>query len=210
VTEWGWREPGWRRLLEEQIYLGHWATLLIGSLLVAFGFAGIYLLDIARNPLGVASGYLAGAVIGFAVHETAHRYAARRQGCLAGFVLTPMGILLTLLSGVLRSLGAPFVILAPGYVAIYCYSGGWRRFPAREDEIAAAGPASNLVLAMLALIAYHVAGSYAGFLYGFASINAWLALFNLLPLHPLDGYKLFRRNPVTWIILFLAAVFLTF
>jgi Zn-dependent protease len=33
----------------------------------------------------------------------------------------------------------------------------------------------------------------------FAYINAWLALFNLLPIPPLDGSKMIRTNPALWL-----------
>jgi len=191
--------------LQRQIYLGRWLTLAIGVLSVAFGFAGTSLVYVAKSPLSIYSGYLAGAVVGFLAHEVAHREVARRQGCLAGFVLTPLGLLLTLFSGILRSIGVGFAILAPGYVAIYCY-GGWRSGgPVREDLIAAAGPAVNIVLAAAALAAQSLAYGFAA---GFREINAWLALFNLLPLHPLDGAKVMRSNVMLWLVLLLAAVLL--
>lgn len=198
-------ERYWNRWLDRQVYLGRWTTLAIGALSIAFGFAGTGLVDAIKNPLGLYSGYLVGAVIGFLLHELAHREAARREGCLAGFVLTPLGLALTLFSGVLRSLGIGFAILAPGYVAIYCYGGWGFRGTVREDLIAAAGPATNIALAFIALLAQPLAPY---FMAGFADINAWLALFNLLPFHPLDGAKIIRRNLFLWLTLLILAVIL--
>ncbi|MEM0272858.1 MAG: site-2 protease family protein, partial [Thermoprotei archaeon] len=31
-------------------------------------------------------------------------------------------------------------------------------------------------------------------------INAWIAFFNLLPLPPLDGSKIFRRSLIEWLV----------
>jgi Zn-dependent protease len=67
--------------------------------------------------------------------------------------------------------------------------------------VAAAGPASNLILAGIAAIALGLLlrpyvglqepGGFAGFaalnLFNFISINIFLALFNLLPIPPFDG-----------------------
>ncbi len=62
--------------------------------------------------------------------------------------------------------------------------------------VAIAGPISNLVLATLAAIGYHVV-SLAGlmsnnafqFFLTFMLVNVGLALFNLIPIFPLDGFR---------------------
>lgn len=66
--------------------------------------------------------------------------------------------------------------------------------------VAAAGPGSNLILAFLGVfflaITYQlqlqVSAVYM-FLEGFIYINLILCFFNLIPLHPLDGGKIFAR-----------------
>ncbi len=71
--------------------------------------------------------------------------------------------------------------------------------------ISAAGPLSNLVLALLFLATSPWLGvvSYYGYL-----INAWLGLFNLLPFWLLDGKKVYHWNKaVYFVLLFLAAGF---
>jgi Zn-dependent protease len=57
---------------------------------------------------------------------------------------------------------------------------------------ALAGPVSNLILAALSGLLYHFLNSYqpiASFLYIFAVINISLAVFNIIPIPPLDGHK---------------------
>ncbi|HHY54745.1 MAG TPA: site-2 protease family protein [Chloroflexi bacterium] len=56
--------------------------------------------------------------------------------------------------------------------------------------VAAAGPASNLALAVLSLLLWRLLGEtgfLAAFLLFFANINILLFVFNLIPIPPLDG-----------------------
>ncbi len=195
---------GWS---SETLHYGHLTTLLIAAAAAAFALAGFRLYYVLLNPLSWYGGVLAGAVAGFLLHEQAHSYTARRQGCLASFVLTPTGLLATLLSGVVNSLlPIGFAIIAPGHVSILCMGFG-HRYGVRHDIIAAAGPATNIALALAATAASYLAPwSLQGFLHGFSYINAWVALFNLMPLEPLDGSKVLRSNPMLWVILFIAAL----
>jgi len=71
--------------------------------------------------------------------------------------------------------------------------------------VALAGPATNLVLAALATVAFRVAapdpfGDVAEVLLMIGFLNVILAVFNLLPIPPLDGSALIERVlPVRWL-----------
>lgn len=57
---------------------------------------------------------------------------------------------------------------------------------------AAAGPASNILIAIVFALVYHISGSQsllAGISVPIIQINLFLALFNLIPIPPLDGSK---------------------
>jgi Zn-dependent protease len=132
---------------------------------------------------------VAGVVCGlaFVFHELAHRIVARRFGAEAHFVANNGWLLISIVIAF-----AGFFIAAPGAV--------WHRGYLTERQgglIALAGPATNLVFALLFLLALPVlyfAGlalpswvlllCYSGF-----KLNAWIGLFNMIPAGPFDGAK---------------------
>ena len=68
--------------------------------------------------------------------------------------------------------------------------------------VAAAGPLSNLLLAVISVILWRLLGAsdwLATFLFNFATINVLLFVFNLIPIPPLDGsHILFALLPVRY------------
>lgn len=149
------------------------------------------------NPAFYTSGYFAGIIVGFVLHELAHRQVAKRYGMGAEFIAFTPGLLITILTTFIPGI----VILAPGYVRTISYFGSSRRGILNS---VAAGPAVNIALSILAISAYIVTGSL--WARGFAEVNVWIGLFNLIPLPPLDGEKIFRINPTLWITLFIIAI----
>lgn len=173
-------------------------SLAIGLLSLAFAF---FLAD-SRDPFGrlemlfafpqlLITSFLA-VTSGFVLHELAHKIVAQRFGCWAEFRAQPgfLGI------GVLVAWFTGFLAVLPGAVMIL------GRINQRENGlISIAGPATNLVLALVlspfawltqdALDVPHMLSIVA-------LINVGLAIFNLLPFGPLDGKKVFRWNPFVW------------
>jgi Zn-dependent protease len=138
--------------------------------------------------------------LSFFTHELAHKFTAQRRGLWAEFRLTVWGAVLTCISIFL-----PFKIISPGAVMI---SG-----PASIDEvgkISIAGPVTNLVLS----IAFFGAAPFVPVAYAWifavgAFFNAYIALFNLIPLGILDGFKIFHWNRMVWALAFAISVALT-
>ncbi len=136
--------------------------------------------------------YFAALAICITIHEFAHALAADRLGDptprLAGRVtlnplahLDPIGTIMLVLFRF--GWGKP-VVFDPYNL----------RNPRRDSAlIALAGPASNILLAIalsLALRFLPMAEPIAAFLVALVTLNIVLAVFNFLPIHPLDGGKI--------------------
>jgi Zn-dependent protease len=204
------RDPEW---LSESI---SW-SLAIASLMAVFnGFS-----DIERLiHLGSIPSYLIAIVIGFTFHELAHRYIASARGCQARFTLSSLGLLITSIFGLLSSLlyflgtRMPFVIAAPGYVGIRCSYWGVRTIfggTTSEGLIAMAGPATNIVISIAGLVgakafqAIPIPTLFQLFI-AIKYVNSVLAVFNLIPIPPLDGFKIARWNPLVYLSMLIIAL----
>ena len=138
----------------------------------------------------------------FVLHEFGHKIVAQKYGCFAEFrSFDQMLILAVIMSFFGFILAAPGAVMISGPVGIR-----------RNGKISAAGPAVNLILALvfLSVLLIHPTGiiKLIAF-YGFF-INSWLALFNLIPVWNFDGAKVLRWNKTVYIILVAIALVLMF
>ncbi len=141
----------------------------------------------------------------FLTHEIAHKVMGQKRGLWAEFRLTTWGAVITFLSIFL-----PIRLISPGAMMLSGSPNG--------DEIvkiSIAGPATNLVFS-LGLLGAAIAlnsvvlsaGGYIFVLIFAAYINAFMAVFNLIPFGILDGYKIFSFNKKLWAMAFVPAVVL--
>ncbi len=139
--------------------------------------------------------------MGFILHELAHKYVAQGYGLWAEFRVNATGVILTALSIV-----SPIKFIAPGAVMISGF--------ADKDRIgrtAIAGPVVNVIITMALLTLLPVLRQslvYLPILFG-AGINAFLALFNMIPFSVFDGRKVYYWNRRYWATLFFVSLALT-
>lgn len=162
-----------------------WLTI---SLAFSWVFSGLNYNAILSNlPIvGIAVGG------GFMLHELAHRFVAKKFKAHAYYKAWPFGLLFVLFTALLG-----FVFAAPGAVYIY----GEHIDRKKNALISLAGPLTNVLLAFVFVILFFASASgdfwwMVGKI-GF-QINLWLALFNLIPIPPLDGSKVFVWQPLIW------------
>lgn len=147
------------------------------------------------NPLAFAIAIIS-LLLAIAIHEFAHAWAADRLGDPTPRIQGRLTL-------------NPLVHLDPIGTALLVLAGfGWGKpvqFDAynlsnpRRDAalISFAGPLSNLILASIAAFLFNV-GLFQNFesgiiyevLFRFIYLNVLLAIFNLIPIHPLDGGKI--------------------
>jgi len=178
------------------------AAALIVAIGFSIGFYGNYFGGFSFTwTLDLMAAFAVIMTVSVLVHEMAHKIMAQQKGLWAEFRLTTWGVLLTFVSIFL-----PFRMIAPGAMMI---AGS----PSGDDivKISLAGPATNIILSAGILgIAFAIFPStFALMLFFTAYINAFLAVFNLIPFGILDGYKVFSFNKKLWTLAFIPSLILT-
>lgn len=154
--------------------------------------------------LDVLPFYVLALVIGFTVHEFSHAYFANKFGDPTARLLGRV------------SLNPAVHIDLLGIILLLIAGFGWAKpVPVTRENfknprlmgiiVSAAGPVSNLLLALITVVIYYglnyfgIVGSFANtrideaifmFVQYMALMNCFLFIFNLIPLPPLDGYRI--------------------
>jgi len=168
--------------------------LLLGLALLAYGFISGSLVSPVQRAADDPTGFVAfiiAIVLGITVHEFMHAYAAHRLGddtarLLGRLSLNPMAHL--------DPFGTLLLVLAGfGYGKPVPFNESRLRTTLGVTLVALAGPLANLALAALCAIPLRfgsvavVGATYEEILTAIVLWNCVLAIFNLVPIPPLDG-----------------------
>jgi Zn-dependent protease len=145
-------------------------------------------------------------IVAITFHEAAHAWMANRLGDPTARLMgrlslnpivhyDPIGTTLLLVLVFMRAIGIP--VIPFGWAKPVRFDPYNLKNPRRDSAlISLAGPSSNLSLAVAFAIILRLVNAPFGtgittFLYPLILLNVVLALFNLIPIHPLDGGKIF-------------------
>lgn len=199
------------------VYLNRVGSTEMVDLLLSLSALTIAFAVLGQGSVPSAEVFLISALAvgtGFLLHELAHKFVAQRYGYWAEYQANRMGLILIIAMALMG-----FIIAAPGAVVIrqgHIPSGGqnyWTDGGASMENaernvtrdllwISLAGPLTNIVL-MAFFLMLLVSGILTSRLFLNAAyfaffINLTLAAFNLIPVGPLDGRKIYRGNPMIW------------
>jgi Zn-dependent protease len=148
---------------------------------------------------------LVGVGTGFVLHELAHREAAKSFGFHSEFRAWYPGLGLAIILAIVTF--GQFTFAAPG--ATYFFGNNVSR--RQNGIISAAGPAINIVIGLLLMVIGIFSSGFIQYvLIAASTINFWLALFNLIPIYPLDGSKIVAWKPTAWLLLAVVSGFFVF
>jgi Zn-dependent protease len=153
----------------------------------------------AQNPAATVNSFIPALLavsVAFLVNRIVCKLLASKLGCVAYYRIWLPGLVFGL---ILMLIGFKFPAI--GFIVIHPFAfGRWgfksRRPSMTEDGLMGfIGPASNILLALVLSIFSDPMLSYMSF------VSAYFALFNLLPIKPLSGYKMIVWKPWIWFFL---------
>lgn len=129
--------------------------------------------------------------LSFVPHELGHKFLAQKYGAWSEYRMSGRGLIFSIMISFLG-----FLIAAPGAVYI-----NGRIDEKQNGKISAAGPVVNILISAIAIIfLLYVTGTWTvNLFYILAYLNAMLAVFNLIPIPPLDGSKVIKWSIPVWI-----------
>jgi len=172
-------------------------SIVVLSIAFTLLFRNGSIFDFFELRLGEGMGYvglfgmcLLLVVMSFLFHEFGHKFMAQRYGLWSEFRMWPIGLVLTLVTSLIG-----FLFASPGAVMI---AGNMDK--KMNGMVSIAGPAVNIVLCVIGIIGWLATNGtdFVIFFYMLTSLNAWLAIFNLIPVPPLDGSKIIYWNLFVW------------
>ena len=134
----------------------------------------------------------------FILHELAHKIVAQKLGFQAEYFSNDKYSFISILFAFFG-----FILISPGAIHVKGY------IQKKESAlISMAGPIINIIIAIISYIYINVTlFNFNIFRISFL-INSILAIFNLIPVNPFDGKKIYDSNKTIFVILMLIAFIL--
>lgn len=139
--------------------------------------------------------------LAFVCHELMHKLVAKKLGYWAEYRAWSQGLILALLLTIIT--GGRIIFAAPG--AVYFSSYWIFKQPNIKSigKIGLAGPLINIIFLYSFILIFSL--TQIPILKYIALINGWLAIFNLFPIRPLDGSKVFAWDWKIWLSVFVVS-----
>lgn len=166
---------------------------------ITLAFTILFVGNITSVSTAIITFLLSGVTVGvaFILHELAHKAVAQHYGLFAEFRSDGKMLLIAIATSFFG-----IVIAAPGAVMISGHAG-----VNRTGKVSMAGPLTNIILAAMFLIFDLAVGG--SMLTGFGHmINAWLAVFNMIPFGFFDGAKILLWNKKIYAAMLISAIIL--
>lgn len=155
--------------------------------------------DFATGVLILFAMSLVLVICSFLLHEFGHKFVAQMYGAWSEFRMYPQGLFMALIFSFFG-----FLFAAPGAVYI---SGNIDNV--QNGKISLAGPAVNFAISGMAILMLFVIPIQFPVTYlisMLAYLNAFLGLFNMIPIPPLDGSKIVRWSVPIYVVALLIGI----
>ncbi len=182
--------------------------LAVSTIALSFAFALIlYRNEIYANGFNFRLIFFINSliIVGFAFilhEELGHKLVAQKYGLWAEYRAWPTGLFFAVALAVMSRGG--FVFAAPGAVMISNVkkSGlGYEYINVSDEKMGKIGIAGSVVNIALAIIFLILTMFFASEVFSLAAtVNVWLALFNMIPFGPLDGAKVMNWSKKIWVL----------
>jgi len=184
----GYRQPHGKIRFSRTEVLHITVAIVVLSAAFVMVFRGSYLdPDPTRNLLLIIGMCFLLVICSFLFHEFGHKFVAQRYNAWSEFRAFPMGLVLALMVSFFG-----FLFAAPG--AVYIQGNIDKN---TYGKISLAGPSVNFVIAAVAIAVVFslTPGTLAYVIFQMlAYLNSWFGLFNMIPILPFDGSKIFAWN----------------
>lgn len=173
-------------------------TLAFSMVLSGGLFELLHGIAAVKAALIVSASFIAVST-GFLLHELGHKKVAQGYGCFAEYRMSPQGLFLAIITSVFG-----FLFALPGAVVISGFINA-----EQNGKISIAGPFVNILIGavcLVPLLLIDLPNIAFDILYIVALVNGILAVFNLLPIPPLDGSKIFYWDKSIYVIAMALAI----